>query len=100
VHDGTRYVELVFLHAVGSVGHVVHSIASGTRNINTLFSCSGATESDLTQIAPGHVKSNLCFASGGICGSRSAFWCVRGAKHQHIIFHAQVGPIQIRQKAL
>jgi hypothetical protein len=33
----TCYIELVFLHPVGSAGHVVHSIASGARNINTLF---------------------------------------------------------------
>jgi hypothetical protein len=36
-HGMTCYIELVFLHPVGSVGHVVHSIASGARNINTLF---------------------------------------------------------------
>jgi hypothetical protein len=43
---GTRYVELVFLHRVGSVSHVVHSVASKARNINALFSSSGGTESD------------------------------------------------------
>jgi hypothetical protein len=34
---GTRFAELVFLHPVGSVGHVMHSSASGARNVNTLF---------------------------------------------------------------
>jgi hypothetical protein len=34
---GTRCVELVFLHLVGSTGHVVHSDASGVRNVYTLF---------------------------------------------------------------
>jgi hypothetical protein len=34
---GTRYSEHVFLHMVGSVGHVVHSSASGARNVNALF---------------------------------------------------------------
>jgi hypothetical protein len=28
---GTRYAEHVFFHLVGSVGHVVHSSASGVR---------------------------------------------------------------------
>jgi hypothetical protein len=34
---GTRYAELVFLHQLGSVGHIVHSEASGARNIHTPF---------------------------------------------------------------
>jgi hypothetical protein len=33
----TRYVELVFLHPVGSAGHVVHSSMSRTQNIDALF---------------------------------------------------------------
>jgi hypothetical protein len=33
----THYVELVFLHLVGTAGHVVHSGASGPRNIDALF---------------------------------------------------------------
>jgi hypothetical protein len=36
-HAGTHFVELVFLHPVQSVGHVVHSGASEPRNIDTLF---------------------------------------------------------------
>jgi hypothetical protein len=33
-------------------------------------------------------------ASGGVCGSRSAFLCILGAKHRCTIFHAQVGPVR------
>jgi hypothetical protein len=36
-HVMTRYAKLVFLHPVGSAGHVVHSSPSGVRNVNTLF---------------------------------------------------------------
>jgi hypothetical protein len=34
---GTRYANLVFLHPVGSAGHMVNSGASRLRNINALF---------------------------------------------------------------
>jgi hypothetical protein len=33
----TRYTELVFLHPVGSVGHIVHSCVSRALNIDALF---------------------------------------------------------------
>jgi hypothetical protein len=36
LHDGTRYTELAFLHAVGSVGHVGHSDAFGPLNVDAL----------------------------------------------------------------
>jgi hypothetical protein len=36
-HVRTRYAELVFLHSLGSTGHMRHSGASGMRNINALF---------------------------------------------------------------
>ena len=38
------------------------------------------------------------FVSGAICTSRSAFWCVRGAKRQRKYFHAQVDPVRVPQK--
>ncbi len=33
----TRYAKQMFLHPVGSVGHVVHCVVSGTQNIDALF---------------------------------------------------------------
>jgi hypothetical protein len=33
----SSYVELVFLHPVAYMGHVVHSGTSGSRNVNELF---------------------------------------------------------------
>jgi hypothetical protein len=35
------------------------------------------------------------FAYGGICGSRSAFRCIRRVKRRRTMFNASVGPIQI-----
>jgi hypothetical protein len=32
-----RYAKLVFLHPMGYAGHVVHSGASGARNVDALF---------------------------------------------------------------
>jgi hypothetical protein len=34
---GTRYTKIVFLHLVGSAGHVVHAGVSGGLNIDALF---------------------------------------------------------------
>jgi hypothetical protein len=38
------------------------------------------------------------FSSGGIYGSRNAFWCVRGTKHQRTIFHTPVGRVRFPKK--
>jgi hypothetical protein len=34
---GARYAELMFLHPVGSAGHVVHSGRSVARNVDAIF---------------------------------------------------------------
>jgi hypothetical protein len=58
------------------------------------------------------LRQTCVFASGGICGSRSAFRCVwgikhsfwnmyrwnMGMKHSHIIFHAHVSTVHIPKK--
>jgi hypothetical protein len=35
--DRTRYAELVIMHPMGSVGHVLHLDASGSWNVDTLI---------------------------------------------------------------
>jgi hypothetical protein len=60
-HVVTRYAELVFLHPMGSVGHIVNSGAYGPQNIDALFVCSSGTGMDSTKCALGHITLNLCF---------------------------------------
>jgi hypothetical protein len=88
----TRYAKLMFLHPVGSASHVVQT--------STLyFSCSGGSGTDSTKSASGKLRHTCIFASGGLCGSRSSFRCVRGAKRQCTICHSRVRPVRIPQKA-
>jgi hypothetical protein len=64
------------------------------------FSCSGRPVRIPQKVCLDVLSQTSVFASGGICvGSRSVPWCVRGAKHRCTIFHARVGPVQIRIKA-
>jgi hypothetical protein len=57
---GTHYAKHLFLHPVGYAGHVVHSDASGARNVDA-FSSSGGPGAVYIKCAPGHVTPNLCF---------------------------------------
>jgi hypothetical protein len=95
---GTHYVELVFLHSVGSAGHVCIPMHPASETSTDYFSCSSWLGVVFIKNAPGHITPNLCFASGGICGSHNGFVSVQGVKRQRTIFHARVGPIQIQQK--
>jgi hypothetical protein len=71
--SGHVTLNFCFCIRVRSVGHVVHFSASRAQNVNALFSCSGQTGTDFKKTAQGHITPNLYFASGGICGSHSAF---------------------------
>jgi hypothetical protein len=57
----TRYTEHVFLHPLGSVGHVVCSLMFGVQNIDALFLCLDGPGTERTNSASGHVMLNLCF---------------------------------------
>jgi hypothetical protein len=141
----THYTEFVFLHPVGSAGHIVCFDASGVQNVDTLFfmlwcaRCGFHKKRIRTSYAkhvflhpvgstghvvhPGHeththffharvgrmwfpqkacqdtLRQTCVFVFGEICGSRSAFWCVRDVKCRCTIFYAWVGPLWFPQKA-
>jgi hypothetical protein len=60
---------------------------------------SGGLDAVSRKSTSGHIALNLCSTSGGICGSCSAFWCVRAVKRQRTIFQARVGPVRFLEKA-
>jgi hypothetical protein len=60
-HARTRYAKLVFLHLVGSVGQVEHSVRPACETSMHYFSCSGGPNAVSIKSVPGHVMSNLCF---------------------------------------
>jgi hypothetical protein len=57
--DGTRYVELIFLHLVRSACHVVRSGASGAWNVDALFFIPGWAWCGSHKKCLGHVTQNI-----------------------------------------
>jgi hypothetical protein len=58
---GACYAKLVFLHPVGSAGHIVYYDASGREISSHYFSCSGGPGMVSRNSAVGNVTSNWCF---------------------------------------
>jgi hypothetical protein len=54
-------LNLCFTHLVQYAGHVVHSGASGERDIDALFSMLGGPSVDPTRSTPEHVTPNMSF---------------------------------------
>jgi hypothetical protein len=84
-HTGTHYGKLVFLHPVGSAGHVVHSACPGCETSKQSFSCSGGSGIDSTKSMTGHVTSNLCFYIRWDLQAQRAF-CVSRVRNVDALF--------------
>jgi hypothetical protein len=95
---GTRYVELVFFHPVGSVGHVVYSHSSEAQNIDSLFFILRWARCHFHKKRRDMLHRTCLFASSGIYESPSALHCVRGVKYRRTIFHAQVHRVGFHRK--
>jgi hypothetical protein len=97
-HVGTPYAKFVFLHSRKSaLGHITLNFcfaSGGTHGSRIALRCVRGVKRRCTiflaRVGPGQILENVhrdtfyqtcVFASGGICGSRSAFWYVRCVKY-------------------
>jgi hypothetical protein len=82
----------VFLHLVGSVGHILHTHATRAQNVDTLFFMFMGARCGFPKKCVGTRYVELVFlhpvGSVDLVVHSSVF---RGMKHQHTIFHAWVG---------
>jgi hypothetical protein len=97
--SGTHYVKLVFLHSVGSMGHIVHFSSPGHETSAHYLSCLGGRVWFVEKARRDTLCQTCVFGSGGMCGSGGAFRCIRGAKRRCTIFHARVALVRIPQKS-
>jgi hypothetical protein len=72
-HAETSYSERMFLHSLGSAGHVVNSGASGLGNIDALSFMLGWDRYGINKKGHRETLLRTCvLAPDGICGSHSA----------------------------
>jgi hypothetical protein len=91
--------KLLFLHPVGSVGQIVPSVATKPQKCGRTIFPGRVGLVRVPQIACWDtLHQNCVFAPGVICWSRSAFWCIHGAKRRRTLFRACVGPCCFHKK--
>jgi hypothetical protein len=66
-------------------------VCSGHETSIQHFSGSGGPRVNPNKRTRNTFYQTCVFASGRMCGSRSAFWGIQGMKCRRTIFHAQVG---------
>jgi hypothetical protein len=91
-HARTSYTELVFLHPMGYVGHVVHFGASGPRNIDTLFFVLGWNQYGINKKRTRTHYTELIFLHSVGSAGHIVHSAVSGARNVNALFSSSGGP--------